>query len=40
MGDASDQQAPMCVFVGVDSGVMLRSVVDNVTVSSCFASLI
>eukprot|EP00048_Salpingoeca_helianthica_P016590 m.233134 g.233134 ORF g.233134 m.233134 type:complete len:1196 (+) comp18997_c0_seq1:31-3618(+) len=31
MGDASDQHAPMCVFVGVDTGVMLRSIVDSVT---------
>ena len=32
MGVQGDQQAPLSVFIGVDNGVMLRSLVDPVTV--------
>eukprot|EP00047_Mylnosiga_fluctuans_P012671 m.27271 g.27271 ORF g.27271 m.27271 type:complete len:1191 (+) comp4410_c0_seq1:3-3575(+) len=31
MGEPGEKQAPLYVFIGVDSGVMLRSLVDNVT---------
>jgi hypothetical protein len=34
MGDLGEQNAPLYVFIGVDSGVMLRSLIDPVSVSS------